>query len=174
MDISRTTLKNVIELYGINLAEKDFQNLNHFQELRSTVSPEQKLKARCEFLNNGKERTTPRCMSQLLERIFNAEIVSIEHRDLMLKFMRNCKTFKSRLPGLLPEGTLVARKTGTIDHHANDVGIITLPHNRGNIVISVYIKQAEQPAEKLNRTIAEISRTIYDYFLLRAEFNNAA
>jgi len=105
-------------------------------------------------------------MTQLLEKIFNAEIISADHRDLMLIFMRNCKTFKTRLPGLLPEGTPVARKTGTIDHHANDVGIITLPNNKGHFIISVYIKQAEQSAEKLNRTIAEISRTLFDYYLL--------
>jgi len=66
----------------------------------------------------------------------------------------------------LPEGTPVARKTGTIDNYAADVGIITLPHNQGHIDIAVYAQSAKRTSDQLSRTIAEISRTVYDYYLV--------
>ena len=74
------------------------------------------------------------------------------------------------MPGLLPKGTVVARKTGTIDYHAADVGIITLPQNLGHVILTIYIKQSKYTGSPLNRIVAEISRTVYDYFIISNEW----
>ena len=83
--------------------------------------------------------------------------------------MLSCDTGVNRLKGKLPTGTEVAHKTGTIgisgNYSVNDVGVIYLPSNRGHIVISVYIKDSKAGHEMCENVIAEISRTIYDYFL---------
>ena len=42
-----------------------------------------------------------------------------------------CQTGKSRIKGMLPEGTDVAHKTGSVGGVVNDVGILTLPGNAG-------------------------------------------
>ena len=67
--------------------------------------------------------------------------------------------------GSLPPGTEVMHKTGTIGLTTNDVGIITLPGEAGHVVISVFVKSSEKPVANRERAIAEVTRTIYDYFL---------
>ena len=41
--------------------------------------------------------------------------------------MERYQTGEARLKGILPEGTIVAHKTGTVGNTTNDIGIITLP-----------------------------------------------
>jgi beta-lactamase class A len=48
----------------------------------------------------------------------------------------------------------------------NDVGIITLPGKAGHVALSVFTKGSYRPEEVSEKTVAEISRTIYDYFAL--------
>jgi len=82
--------------------------------------------------------------------------------------MRGCKRGPLRLMGLLPMKTPVAHKTGTLDRYVCDVGIITLPDNVGHVVVSIYIKDSTQDLAINERVLAEVGRTLYDYFLLSA------
>jgi len=61
----------------------------------------------------------------------------------------------------------VAHKTGTIAGTASDVGLITLPDQAGHVALAVYIKGSEREGAERERTIAQISRSIYDFFLFR-------
>jgi beta-lactamase class A len=80
--------------------------------------------------------------------------------------MDRCQTGKSRIKGLLPQGTDVAHKTGSLGGVANDIGFITLPGDAGHIAISVFTKASNRPEDASEKAIAEIARTIYDYFVL--------
>jgi beta-lactamase class A len=80
--------------------------------------------------------------------------------------MDRCQTGKSRIKGLLPQGTDVAHKTGSLGGVANDIGFITLPGDAGHIAISVFTKASNRPEDASEKAIAEVSRTIYDYFVL--------
>ena len=82
------------------------------------------------------------------------------------EMMDRCQTGKSRIKGLLPQGTDVAHKTGSLGGVANDIGFITLPGDAGHVAISVFTKASNRPEEAAEKAIAEISRTIYDYFVL--------
>jgi beta-lactamase class A len=66
----------------------------------------------------------------------------------------------------LPAGTVVAHKTGTIGGTVNDVGVMTLPDGKRQIVIAVFIKESDKPLAERERVIAEIARSVRDYFLL--------
>jgi len=55
--------------------------------------------------------------------------LSEKSTELLLDIMERCETGAGRLKGLLPEGTVIAHKTGTIGGTTNDVGIITLPQD---------------------------------------------
>ena len=68
--------------------------------------------------------------------------------------------------GLLPNRTPVAHKTGSLTGYTCDIGIITLPHNAGNIAISSYIKNSHKDLTNNERVLAEVGRSIYDFFLL--------
>ncbi|HWD98544.1 MAG TPA: serine hydrolase, partial [Bryobacteraceae bacterium] len=90
------------------------------------------------------------------------------HAGELLDIMERCQTGKSRIKGMLPEGTDVAHKTGSLGGVVNDVGVITLPNGLGHVAIAVFVKGFTKKEEDAARTIAEISRTIYDYFVLEA------
>jgi beta-lactamase class A len=79
--------------------------------------------------------------------------------------MRRCRTGEARLKGMLPLGTEVAHKTGTIGGTTNDVGIITLPDDGGHVAITVFVKSSEKEASVRERTIAEVARAVHDFFL---------
>lgn len=67
--------------------------------------------------------------------------------------------------GLLPPKTPVAHKTGTATGFTCDVGIITLPFEKGHIALSIYIAHSTNNLENNERVLAEAGRAIYDYFL---------
>ena len=48
---------------------------------------------------------------------------------------------------------------------ASDVGIITLPHNKGHIAIAVYVKSKSANDYGRTRAIALASRAVYDHFM---------
>jgi len=74
-----------------------------------------------------------------------------------------------RLKGLLPEGTIVAHKTGTsatirgLTRATNDAGIITLPNGK-HIAITVFISDSNADQTKRELTIAKISKVVFDYW----------
>ena len=80
--------------------------------------------------------------------------------------MERCQTGKTRLKGMLPQGTVVAHKTGTLGGVADDVGVITLPGDAGHVAISVFTKASIKPEEASEKAVAEVARTVYDYFVL--------
>jgi beta-lactamase class A len=65
---------------------------------------------------------------------------------------------------MLPPGTVVAEKTGTIGGTVNDAGIIDLPDARGRIAIAVFIKKSA--SDQREKVIAQIGRCVYDYMLM--------
>ena len=81
--------------------------------------------------------------------------------------MRRCETGLARLKGMLPDGTDVAHKTGTIGGTTNDVGIMSLPNGAGQVAIAVFVKASARPGAERERVIAQVARAVHDYFLYR-------
>lgn len=79
--------------------------------------------------------------------------------------MKRCDTGKQRLRGILPPGTVVPHKTGTIGQILNDVGYIILPGDAGTVVTAVYIKESKEEDSVREKTIAQIARAVHDYFI---------
>jgi beta-lactamase class A len=106
-----------------------------------------------------RDSSTPLAMVDLLRRIQRAELISPRSRDYLLDLMSRCETGKNRMKALLPFGTLVQHKTGTLNGLSDDVGFITLPDGR-RIVVAIFARGGtDRP-----RTIAETARAIYDGF----------
>jgi len=106
-------------------------------------------------------------MARLLELIYRKDMLKPESAELLLDIMRRRRTGETRLRGLLPTGTEIAHKTGTIGGSANDVGIITLPDNAGHVAIAVFVKSSEKELPARERAIAEIARAVHDFFLFQ-------
>jgi beta-lactamase class A len=106
-----------------------------------------------------RDSSTPVAMVDLLRRIYKAELIKPESRNYLLDVMAQCETGKNRMKSLLPSGTPVEHKTGTLNGLADDVGFITLPDGR-RVAVAIFTRGgADRP-----RTIAETARAIYDGF----------
>jgi beta-lactamase class A len=106
-----------------------------------------------------RDSSTPLAMVDLLRRIYSANLISPASRNYLLDVMAQCETGKNRMKWLLPAGTPVEHKTGTLNGLADDVGFITLPDGR-RVVVAIFTRGGtDRP-----RTIAETTRAIYDGF----------
>jgi beta-lactamase class A len=108
-------------------------------------------------------------MTRLLVRIWRKDLFSRRNAEILLGMMERCQTGKARIKGLLPQGTDVAHKTGTLGGVANDVGVISLPNGLGHLAISVFTKASNKSEDAEERAVAEVARTVYDYFVLMPE-----
>ncbi|WEK45092.1 MAG: class A beta-lactamase [Candidatus Sphingomonas colombiensis] len=123
--------------------------------------------ANAAFEQDPRDTSGPSAMVDLLGKLLVDPLLKPESRAFLLGVMERCETGQARLKGILPAGTKVAHKTGTIGGTINDVGMITLPGNRGRLLIAVYTKGSSLPAAQRERAIAEISRSLFDYFATR-------
>jgi beta-lactamase class A len=106
-----------------------------------------------------RDSSTPQAMVELLRKIYKAELIRPQSRDYLLDVMAKCKTGKNRMRALLPYGTPVEHKTGTLNGYTSDVGFISLPDGR-RIAVAMFARGGgDRP-----RTIAETARAIYDGF----------
>jgi beta-lactamase class A len=115
-----------------------------------------------------RDTATPNAMAALLEAIWRGQAVDRAASDAMLDLLKRCRTGENRLKGLLPRGTEVAHKTGSIGGVINDVGIVYLPDGAGHVAIAVMSKRTRATTEDVERTVAHIARYAYDYFLFAA------
>jgi beta-lactamase class A len=113
-----------------------------------------------------RDQATPTAMLGLLSKIWLEEGVSPSARCTLLALMEQSTTGMKRIRGRLPAGIVVADKTGTLAGTVNDVGFITLPDDKGNIAMVVFVKGSDAPPGTRVTVIADIARLVYDYFLL--------
>jgi beta-lactamase class A len=106
-----------------------------------------------------RDSSTPQAMVELLRRIYRAELIKPQSRNYLLDLMAQCQTGKNRMKALLPNGTPVEHKTGTLTGLTDDVGFITLADGR-RIAVAVFARGGTNRP----RTIAEAARAIYDGF----------
>jgi beta-lactamase class A len=106
-----------------------------------------------------RDSTTPLAMVELLRKIYRAELITPQSRNYLLGVMGRCKTGKNRMKALLPSGTPVEHKTGTLNGYTSDIGFVSLPDGK-RIAVAIFARGgANRP-----RTIAESARVIYDGF----------
>jgi beta-lactamase class A len=109
----------------------------------------------------GREnRCTAGELADLLARLETGSLVSPEACREMLAILRR-QAYTERIPALLPPGTAVAHKTGTITGVCHDVGVIYAPS--GPIVLSVLTQGCRDPAAA-QAAIRRITRAAYDTF----------
>jgi beta-lactamase class A len=137
-----------------------------WDRLFAAVPEEEHMAARRLQTRDPRDTATPADMAKLLGRIYRKDMFSPVYATKLWEVMERCETGKSRIKGMLPQGTDVAHKTGSMGGVVNDVGVITLPGKAGHVAIAVFTKGSARPEEVSEKTVAEISRTIYDYFAL--------
>ncbi len=111
-------------------------------------------------LRDRRDSSTPKAMVTLLQRIDSGKLLKPSSRSYLLSLMARCATGKNRIRALLPFGTPVEHKTGTLDGLTTDVGFITLPDGR-RLAIALFARSGSNRP----RTLAEAARKIYDGFV---------
>jgi beta-lactamase class A len=120
-------------------------------------------------LADPRDTGTPKGTVQLLARLFRGSLLSPSSTSLLIDILKTTATFPNRLKGLLPSGTVVAHKTGSIGPWkglalaTNDSGVIFLPGGV-QIAISVYIKNSTHDDAARDRVIARIARAAFDWW----------
>src|SRR5207248_11789296 len=112
---------------------------------------------------------TQNTMSELLIKIVTGHALSPAITKVLIETKERCHTGDDRIRARLPAATTVADKTGTLGGSVNDVGVITLPNGKGQIVCCVFIKKSDLPFADREKVIADIARAVYDYFLFASE-----
>lgn len=119
------------------------------------------------WFNQYQNTCSPNAMVQILTRFYKQKILSKANTDFLYQIMSETTTGSNRIKKLLPEGTVVAHKTGTSDRKngmiaaINDAGIITLPNGK-HIALAVFINDAYAEDSVLESVIASIARAVYD------------
>jgi beta-lactamase class A len=85
-----------------------------------------------------------------------------EAADTMAMSILLRQQINERIPGLLPKGTIVAHKTGSLARRIlNDIGIV-YPQNGSPYTIAIFTDQLDPQGD--SQLLAQISLRIYEYF----------
>ena len=168
INVNRSTAQLISDWVGVtSLPPEDQWTPALFSKAYNAVKPEEQQAAAKKFDADPRDTSTPDGMARLLERIYKKDMLKPDTSELLLDIMRRCRTGEARLRGLLPAGTEIAHKTGTIGGTTNDVGIITLPDDAGHVAIAVFVKASTKDIPARERAIAEIARAVHDFFLFQ-------
>ncbi len=116
------------------------------------------------YNDDPRDTSTPAGMAVLLRRIWEGKALRPDTTAVLRTILLDCRTGQGRLKGMLPDATPVAHKTGTVDEVINDVGVITLPGGRGEVVVAVYLISGASDQAR-DRMIAQVARAAHDYFV---------
>ena len=108
-------------------------------------------------LADRKDVATPTAMVTLLHKLDSGNVLKADSRSVLFELMSRCKTGTRRIRALLPAGTRVEDKTGTLDGVTNDVGFITMPDGH-RVALVVFARGGRER----QTGIAEAARAIYD------------
>jgi beta-lactamase class A len=110
---------------------------------------------------------TPDAAVVLLRVFHEGKELSKSSQALLLQLMTETTTGPKRIKGLLPDGTVVAHKTGTsstvngVTAATNDVGLVTLPNGR-HMAIAVFVSDSGANNAVREEVIAKVAKAAWD------------
>ncbi len=110
---------------------------------------------------------TPDATVVLLRAFHEGKGLSESSQALLLQLMTETSTGLKRIKGLLPDGTVVAHKTGTsgtvngVTAATNDVGLVTLPNGR-HMAIAVFVSDSQANDAIREEVIAKVTKAAWD------------
>ncbi|MBW3656729.1 MAG: class A beta-lactamase, partial [Gemmatimonadetes bacterium] len=134
-----------------------------FNRRIAAVPAAEKEAAHARFWDDPRDTSTPAAFATLLVQVQRGEGLSASSQRVLLDAMERSPTGRGRIRALLPAGTTVADKTGTIGRTTNDVGLITLPDG-SHVALAVLVKMSTRSNQQEERTIARVARAVYAHF----------
>lgn len=130
----------------------------HIADTEKTIGRD----ARAQFRNYAE----PQALVALLRVIADRSPLSQASTQQLMEWMTNTPSGEHRIPGSLPQGTVIVHKTGTsgedrgVTHATNDIGLITLPCGQ-RLAVAVLIVDSPETEDAREGVIAEIARVIW-------------
>ena len=112
--------------------------------------------------------TTAREMADLIERIYDKELVDEQSSELMMDFLKHSKS-RTRLRRGLPIGWELAHKTGLLRKSCHDVGVVFSP--QGDYVIAVLTGNVPNYSSA-KKFITKIAKHTVDYYKVESSIAN--
>lgn len=166
--LDRSELELGNDWYGLtNPPPESTWSAPKLRALREWIPQAKRDSAALALGRDPRDTATPEALVLMLERLWRGKMLSPAMTHTIQGMLVHCETGMGRLPGELPPGTPVARKTGTAGtrHGAtaaiNDVGVIRLP-NGDDVAIAAMVADVRGPVSGAESTIALAARTVYD------------
>ncbi len=167
-----TACDTLIGMVGSPKNVESYFKKNNIQDLQFAYN-ERTMQSKWE--NMFQNWITPNAAVQTLRLFYENKngLLSNSSYNFFWQTMKETSTGVKRLKGILPEGTVVAHKTGSsgmneagLTAATNDWGVVFLP-NGHYFIISVLVTNSYESDETNERIIAEVCKVAYDYFLKR-------
>jgi len=165
-----TACDALIRFIGTPKSVEEYFKKNNIQDMQITFN-EEDMQANWE--NMFQNRITPKTASQTLKMFYENEsnLLSNDSYEFIWRTMKETTTGKNRIKGQLPEGTIVAHKTGWsgtnketgITAAVNNIGIVFLP-NGENFILSVFVTESKENFETNEKIISDIAKAAYDFY----------
>ena len=165
LSVDRPTSSLIGDYSGVETPADGRISMAEFRNRAADVTVEERAAARAAFATDPQDTSTPRAMAHLLAMTWAGKALGSKNTEVFKDIMLRVQTGTGRIKGVLPPGTPVGHKTGTIGGTTNDVGYIYLPDGAGHVITVVFVKDSERQVPAREATIAQVSRAIYDYFL---------
>ncbi len=165
LSVNRPTSSLIGDYSGVETPADGRISMAEFRGRAADVTDDERTAAREAFSTDMRDTSTPRAMAHLLAMTWAGKALGSKNTEVFKDVMLRVQTGTGRIKGVLPPGTPVGHKTGTIGGTTNDVGYIYLPDGAGHVITVVFVKDSGRPVPAREATIAQISRAIYDYFL---------
>jgi beta-lactamase class A len=127
---------------------------------RTTRLDRMELELNSNMPGDPRDTTTPNAMIGTLQTILVGNALSAESREMLLTWMKNCRTGLKRLRGGLPPNWTAGDKTGTGERGAVNDNAIVWPPQRAPILIAAYSSGSRASVEELEAAQARIGERV--------------
>jgi len=165
----------LIRLIGAPKTVEEFFKENNIEDI-AIIFNEENMQSNWE--HQFQNWTTPNAASEALKKFYDQDsnLLSNNSHELIWQAMKETTTGKNRLKGQLPEGTVVAHKTGWSGTHketgitaaVNNIGIAFMPNDE-HFFISVFVTESTESFETNEKIISDIAKATYDFYARTTE-----
>lgn len=165
IDVSWSELRMAAVASGVGDLAKDGE-CDHacLDALVAKVPKEKRAAAERAFELDLHNTASPEDLARFLGALKGGALLSAPSTETLLAMMRRNTTGDRRIRALLPKGTPVWDKTGTIGRSVNDVGLVELPHGKGTLVVVALVKNSEKGYDAREAGIARVAKAAFDAF----------
>ncbi len=171
VDVSRSEAELMLDMSAVtSRPPRATWTRDKLEELCDATPVTAKRAALAAYLKDPRDTSTPAAMASLLLRVYKKDALAAPSAAFLVETLEKTATGKKRLKAGLPEGTVIAHKTGSsgtfegVAAASNDVGIVTLPGNAGHVIIAAFLREAKGDDDARDAAIAAVGNAVFEAY----------